>query len=190
MAFLRLFQTQLSQTRDALAWRAAAACVLAGWAVAPSIAQAGNGVVYRCSGSPTVYTSDPRMVRGGRCEALGRKQVIRSPAPVVSTMPPSAPAAGVSAVSTAAPSRVEEPSASPQRVTARVQQQRDSDRVRVLEDELARERDKLVQLRERMFAASRQPNAPTGINHELQQAVLRAEADVAALSRELYLASR
>jgi bacterioferritin (cytochrome b1) len=86
-------------------------------------------------------------------------------------------------VASAAPS-----SSKPYVVPRAVQQERDSDRKRILQNELAREQDKLQTLTQTLSKARSQDAGPDV--ERLSQAVRRAESDIESISRELALASR
>jgi hypothetical protein len=70
-------------------------------------------------------------------------------------------------------------------VSRALQQQRDADRLQILQDELQRERDRHAQLAQRLTQDSTNGAMDTGTVEELRQALQRSAADVAALSREL-----
>ena len=90
--------------------------------------------IYRCPGQPAVYTSDLRLVRSNQCTKLGAAPAVRGDA--------------VAPVSTGARARPATVSAAPQpaAVPRELQQQRDSDRVQILQSEQSRERERLAQL--------------------------------------------
>ena len=163
--------------------------------VAPQItwAQAGEArPVYRCPGPPVLYTDSltPEAARTRQC------QVIDTPAITVGGGAPRAPAsaavpagtppaAGQGAAATPAP-RGET------RVDPAVQRSRDAQARRILEGELRREEARLEALR-REFAGGEPERRGDERNYarylqrvdELRAAITRAEADVAAIRREL-----
>jgi hypothetical protein len=158
-----------------------------GLLVALAAAAAGNAAtanvdVYRCAGSPAIYTSDPRLVREGRCEKLGASQA----GSLGRRGPPKAEAAPTPRVAGTLPSA----SAT---VARGEQQQRDRDRHRILETELTNERQRHAQLVQKLRAAEAADTSEaaraTQID-ELEQAIRRSETDIASLGRELALVSR
>jgi hypothetical protein len=147
-----------------------------------SAAQATAVEIYRCQGNPAVYTSDLRLVRAGRCARLGAAPVaVRNVAPVAAT-----PAARV------------QPAAAPlsaaTTVARPVQQQRDSDRVQILQSELTRERERLAQLTQQMRELQSAPSDAAAAKRSetvaLAQAIRHSEDDLQALDKELARAVR
>lgn len=140
--------------------------------------------IYRCAGPPAVYTSDPHLVRAGRCTRLGAAAITArsTGAAQVSTSP---------VVAAATPGRAAP--AAPT-IAPGVQQQRDSDRVQILQTEVTRERDRLAQLTQQLQQLqSAAPEAATGRRSEavaLSQAIQRSESDLQALDKELARAQR
>lgn len=147
-----------------------------------SAAQATAVEIYRCQGNPAVYTSDLRLVRAGRCTRLGT-----APATVRNVMP-------MAATPTARSQSDAAPHASATTVARHVQQQRDTDRVQILQSELTRERERLAQLTLQMHALqSAAPDAAAARRSEttaLAQAIRRSEDDLQALDKELARAAR
>lgn len=143
--------------------------------------------IYRCPGPPAVYTSDLNLVRAGRCTRLGAAATTaRSTAAVqVSTDAPARPAAA-SILGRTAPAATT--------IATNVQQQRDSDRVQILQTELTRERDRLAQLTQQLQQLqSTAPEAASVRRSEavaLSQAIQRSESDLLALDKELARAQR
>jgi hypothetical protein len=137
--------------------------------------------IYRCPGQPAVYTSDLRLVRSNQCTRLG-------------AAPPAArAAAAVAPVSTAARTL---PAAAPARaaseqvtvVPRELQQQRDSDRVQILQAEQTRERERLAQLTQQQRALESAGDGAGAARPEalaLAQAIRRSETDLQALDKEL-----
>jgi hypothetical protein len=152
---------------------------LASWSCA---AQAAVVEIYRCPGNPAVYTSDLRLVRAGRCTRLG--------GPVVATRHSAAPQAVASArvppPAIAPPQRAPSGSAT---IARHVQQQRDVDRVHILQTELARERERLAQLTQQLRALPPARSDGAAAAHPdavaLSQAIQRSESDLMALDNEL-----
>ncbi|MGE0798942.1 MAG: DUF4124 domain-containing protein [Lautropia sp.] len=152
----------------------ALAVVLAGWA--PSAAS--QGQIFRCEseqGGPPVYQNTP----GRNCKALDLPPLTTVPAP---RQPAArAPAASQSASAGNFP-----------RVGSSEQRQRDSDRRRILEDELSREQGKLTQLRKE-YNGGEPERLGDERNYQkyldrverLKQDVQRSESNVASLQREL-----
>jgi hypothetical protein len=165
-----------------------AVTALLGLGLWASAAQAAAVEIYRCQGNPAVYTSDLRLVRAGRCTRLGALPVtVRNVAPVAA-----APTAR--ARPAAAPLPTATPSGSVTTVARQVQQQRDSDRVQILQSELTRERERLAQLTQQMRELqSAAPDAAAAKRSEtvaLAQAIRRSEDDLQALDKELARAVR
>jgi hypothetical protein len=132
--------------------------------------------IYRCAGTPVIYTTEPRLAASGRCEPVGAS-------------PPAAPRARFADMpdpsrKPAAPSGAVTVSTDRTTVPREVQQQRDADRVRILQDELARERARVAQLTSRLREAADTPGETTSVA-ELEQALQRSQADIVALTREL-----
>lgn len=142
--------------------------------------------IYRCGGTPAVYTSDLRLVRAGRCTRLGAAPAAARTSAVV-------PVAASAAIRPAAttPARVAPPAAT---VARDVQQQRDSDRLHILQTEQARERDRLTQLTQQLQQLQSVPSDAAGAKKSetgaLSQAIQRSEADLQALDKELARAQR
>ncbi len=160
------------------------AMVLIACCLCAGAAQADTVEIYRCAGNPAVYTSDLRLVRAGRCTRLGA-------APAAVAARPSA-VVPVAATSVARPA----PAATPAGATiARdVQQQRDSDRVHILQAEQSRERDRLAQLTQQFQQLKSTPpeaaSAKRADTVALAQAIQRSESDLQALDKELARAQR
>jgi hypothetical protein len=160
-----------------------AVTVLLGLGLWASAAQAAAVEIYRCQGNPAVYTSDLRLVRAGHCTRLGATPVaVRNVAPVAA-----APAARVQPAAAPLP-------ATTTTVARPLQQQRDTDRVQILQSELTRERERLALLTQQLQALqSAPPDAAAAKRSEavaLAQAVRRSEDDVQALDKELARAAR
>ncbi len=143
--------------------------------------------IYRCPGNPAVYTSDLRLVRANRCTRLGAP-------PAAASLPQAAPARAGSAFRpvVAAPSARSSPGTAT--ITRAQQQQRDTDRVQILQAELARERERLAKLTQQLQALqSAPPDADSAKPPEtlaLSEAIHRSETDLQALERELSRAQR
>jgi hypothetical protein len=182
---MRLHHDTPSTTR-ALARSINALAALMLCAAGPGTASAA-ATVFRCPGSPAVFTSDARLASAKGCESLDRRAVVASPAPVVASReaePASvrASAAKPMIVAVASPSRAYV-------VPRTVQNERDDDRKRILQDELARERGKLQTLGETLSKARAQPEAAAEVER-LSQAIRRTESDIESIGRELALAGR
>lgn len=138
--------------------------------------------VYRCPGPPVLYTDtlSPQEARDRNCRTIegATVTVVQSPP----RRPASAPPAGTSTARPAGETRIDPAS----------QRARDADARRILQEELQREEERLGQLRaefgngeperrgdERNFARYQERVA------EMRAAILRKEADIAALKREL-----
>jgi septal ring factor EnvC (AmiA/AmiB activator) len=150
---------------------AVCAALLIAWSLS---ARAATIEIYRCAGTPAVYTSDLRLVRAGRCTRMGAEPA----------------AARVAAVAPVAASAVVRPAVPAGATIARdVQQQRDSDRLHILQTEQARERDRLTQLTQQLqqmqSAPAQDTNAKRAETSALSQAIQRSESDLQALDKEL-----
>jgi hypothetical protein len=143
--------------------------------------------IYRCPGNPTIYTSDLRLVRANRCTRLGAP-------PAAAALPQATPAPAGSAFRpvVAAPSARISPGAAT--ITRAEQQQRDSDRVQILQAELSRERERLAKLTQQLRALQPAPPDPGSAmpaeTLALSEAIQRSETDLQALQRELSRAQR
>ncbi len=191
-------------------WMGLAFAIWAEPAAARSVA-----TIFKCPGAPVIYTTDARVAHEGGCPAIGmpviatRQRVQRSPAaqsqaqgrpseaglvPKRATANEPAPAfvesTGVSTASYAPPPAG---ARSSYVIPAEVQQRRDRDRLGVLQDELAREREKLARLKARLLEVRAAETAGKPVSTqsaELELAIARCESDITALSREVTLASR
>ncbi len=183
-------------------------------AVAPAAARS-VATIFKCPGAPVIYTTDARVAHDGGCPAIGmpvlatRPRVRRAPAAQLQAQAPFSEAglAPRRSTSTAAASELVEsegvrtasyvPAPGAARssyvIPAEVQQRRDRDRLGVLQDELAREREKLSRLKARLpevRGAENGGKAASSQVAELELAIARCESDITALSREVTLASR
>jgi hypothetical protein len=152
---------------------------LAGFLFAPSlllIPQAAQAEIFRCAGSPAMYTSDARTARLRGCTPVNDAAIRTAPqenaapiAPVVQRAKPSAgPSVGVRAEGVLM-------------VSAQAQKTRDGGRYEILKQELSEEQAKADQLREKL--ASTTPSTPS--HAELRQSLERAQSNLTALQREL-----
>jgi hypothetical protein len=140
--------------------------------------------IYRCPGPPAVYTSDLHLVRAGRCTRLGAAATkARSAAAAQVSTSPVVAAATPGRAAPAAPA-----------IAPGVQQQRDSDRVQILQTEVTRERDRLAQLTQQLQQIqSTEPEVASVRRSDavaLSQAIQRSESDLQALDKELARAQR
>lgn len=152
-------------------------------------AQPRTSAVYRCEGSPPTYVSAAQAAQSKQCSSIGRlpvavQRVTKKDKVSTKSKPAAAPAA--------ASTPVAEKDKSPLRtVPLTLQRDRDDDRLRVLEDELARERQHLAELQRQMPRPAPGDKAGNGnAASELSQQIQRVESDIAALTRELELAQR
>ncbi len=179
-------------------WLATRLCVAVAIATAlgaaHGVAQAqapGGATVYRCPGPPVLYTdslsANEARERGCKTIEGAPITVLQAPRPRVVAAAGTAGGSGTAAAPSAAASRGAEG-----RVDPAEQRGRDSDRRRILSDELRTEEAKLAELQrefnggeperrgdERNFAKYQQRVG------EMRAAIARREADVAALKREL-----
>ena len=161
---------------------AAGAAVLLQTVLVPWAAAQDSRTVYRCPGPPVLYTDtlSPQEARERNCRTIEGATVT-----VVQSPPRRAPANPASAPAGARP-------AGDTRIDPASQRARDADARRILQEELQREEERLGQLRaefnngqperrgdERNFARFQERVA------EMRAAILRKEADIAALKREL-----
>jgi hypothetical protein len=144
-------------------------------------AQQGGGIVYKCPGNPVLYTDalTPQQAQERGCTTIeGAPITIVQGTRPVARPPASAPASTVS-----------RPDA---RVDPATQRERDSDARRILGDELRKEEERLAELR-REYNDGQPERRGDERNYqkfldrvaEMKAGILRKEADVAALRREL-----
>jgi hypothetical protein len=161
-------------------WLAAAAALVAGAAQAQGAASAPSGTVYRCPGSPVLYTdaltAEQAKERDCRTVEGAPVTIIQSPKPRPAPAPAPAPA-------TRGPDSRVDPSE---------QRARDSDARRILENELRREEERLAALR-----AQYNNGQPERLGNErnyqkyldrvaeMKAGIARKEGDIEANKREL-----
>jgi len=153
---------------------------------APPAARAqGDRPVYRCPGNPVLYTDaiTAREARDKGCRTLegAPVTVIAAPKPRAAPVPGAAEPPGATAARPA-----------DQRVDAAQQRARDSDARRILEAELARERERLAELQKEYNNGEpeRQGNERNYQKYldrvgDLKTSLARKESDIAAIKREL-----
>jgi hypothetical protein len=170
---------QATATNVAHAPRHSSAVVL-GLALCAGAVPARAIEIYRCPGQPAVYTSDLRLVRSNQCVKLGAApSATRGTATVAPVATAARPRPAPAAVR-AAPEHATVP--------RELQQQRDSDRVQILQSELHRERERLAQLTQQQRALESAGNDAEAARPEalaLLQAIRRSETDLQALDKEL-----
>ena len=160
----------------------AALCLCAGQA---ALAQAGT--VYRCPGPPVLYTdaitADEARERGCRTIEGAPITIIQAPKP----RPAAASGIGNGGSAGAAASKPGDG-----RIDPAAQRQRDSDARRILESELRREEDRLASLKREFNNGEpeRRGDERNFQNYldrvaQMRAGVARAEADLAAIKREL-----
>jgi hypothetical protein len=142
---------------------------------------ASAGPVYRCPGATVSYTDQitPQMARERGCKEL-------EGAPVTVVQPPKPRPVPAAASPAASGGRQE------QRVDPKEQRERDADARRILEAELRKEEEKLAALRKE-FNNGEPERRGDEKNYqryldrveELKQSIVRKEADIAAIKREL-----
>ena len=149
----------------------------AAWPLAALVAQAQERVVFRCPGNH--YTDQ---ITAKEAAARGCKMLDGAPITVIASPPRRAAPAVESRAGSAPDSRVE----------VQQQRQRDSDRRRILESELAREEERLAALQREYNNGEpeRQGNERNFQKYvdrvaELKANVERSQSDVAALRREV-----
>jgi hypothetical protein len=145
----------------------------AGLLLAP---QAALAEIFRCAGSPAMYTSDARTARQRGCAPVNETAI--RPAPQASAMPIT-PAVLRAKSST-------EPSTAARGdgvllISSQTQKARDASRYELLRQEMSEEQAKADQLREKLART-----APSNPSHaELRQSLERAQSNLTALQREL-----
>lgn len=179
-------------------------------AVAAAPAAAGSmATIFKCPGAPVIYTTDARVAREGGCPAIGMPVIVtrqrsqratpaRAQAPTSEAglaLKRATESALVESTGVRNASYVPAPTGarSSYVISAEVQQRRDRDRLGVLQDELARERDKLARLKTRLLDMRRAEGDGKNVSSqstELELAIARCESDITALGREVTLASR
>jgi hypothetical protein len=156
--------------------------MLAGALCLAAFAQAQDKLVYRCPGPPVLYTDamSPQAARDKGCRTIEGAPITIVPA----TKP--------RPLTTAAASGAAGRPGDGNRVDPAEQRTRDSDAKRILSEELRREEDRLAQLR-RDFNNGEPERHGDERNYqryldrvaEMKAAIVRKEADVAAIKREL-----
>lgn len=172
----------------------AASLALVGWLgaalaqtqapAAPAGPPATPGVVYRCPGTPVLYTDQ---ITAREAQERGCRTIDGAPITVMQSPRPRAPAAAPSA--SPAPA-----AASPagSRIDPAEQRARDTDARRILEAELRKEEDRLAAL-QKEFNGGEPERRGDERNYqkyldrvaELKSAIARKESDIAAIKREL-----
>ena len=136
--------------------------------------------IYRCPGQPAIYTSDLRLVRSNHCTKLGAAPPATRGTAAVAPVATAARLRPAAAVPRAAPGHATVP--------RELQQQRDSDRVQILQSEQSRERERLAQLTQQQRALESAGDGAGAARPEalaLAQAIRRSETDLQALDKEL-----
>lgn len=175
------FMVRRCATIPAMRSTACLAAALLSTAHVPYAAAQDARTVYRCPGPPVLYTDtlSAQEARERNCRTIEGATV------TVVQAPPRRPApASAAAPATRPPGDT--------RIDPAAQRARDTDARRILQEELQREEERLVQMRaefnngepdrrgdERNFARYQERVA------EMRAAILRKEADIAALKREL-----
>ncbi len=168
---------------------AQAIALVLSWGMACSAAGESPVEIYRCPGSPAVYTSDLRLVRANRCTRLGAPTA-------AAALPQATPAPAGSAFAPVAAAPLSRISPGAATITRAQQQQRDADRVQILQAELTRERERLAKLTQQLRASQSAPPEPDPDSAKpaqtlaLSEAIQRSETDLQALERELSRALR
>jgi hypothetical protein len=153
---------------------------------AGAAAQSGGGVVYKCPGSPVLYTDalSPAEAKEKGCTTVEGAPVTVLQAPRPRT---SAAASTPAATPTAATPRPEG-----SRVDASEQRKRDSDRRAILDSELRREQQKLAEM-QREYNNGQPERLGSERNYQryldrvaqMKTDIERKESDIAAIQREL-----
>jgi hypothetical protein len=151
-------------------------------ALAPLWAQ-GQGTVFRCPGNPETYTN---LLSAQEAKDKGCRTIDGAPITVIAAPPRAKPgpaASGASAV-------VVRPGDA--RIDPATQRARDTDARRILNEELARDEERLAQMRKE-FNSGEPERKGDERNYqryldrvaELKASILRKEGDIAALKREI-----
>jgi predicted nucleic acid-binding Zn-ribbon protein len=151
--------------------------------IAAAQAQSRMSAVYRCEGSPPIYVSAAQAAQSRQCSNIGRLPQLAARRAAKDKVSATSKAAAAAASAPAA----QRDKAPLRTVPLTLQRDRDDDRVRLLEEELARERQRLAALqRQSPRTAPGNGTEPTELSRQIQ----RVESDIAALTRELALAQR
>ncbi len=153
-----------------IVWMLGLAAAAPAWAQAPS-------VVYKCPGNPVLYTD---ALTAEQARARGCTTIEGAPITIVQS--PRRPPPPASAASRPASERID----------SGVQRERDNDARRILGDELAREEARLADLK-RDYNDGQPERLGSERNYqryldrvaEMKAGIVRKEADIAALKREL-----
>jgi hypothetical protein len=176
-------------------WGAAAGRLLGGVAgvLLAGAAQAQSGTVYRCPGNPVLYTDSlsAKEARDKGCRLLDGAPITLSPGPA-KTPPVTSSTPGAERTAPAGSSASGAGRTGESRVDPAEQKARDTDAKRILQAELKKEEERLVALQkeynsgeperrgdERNFQKYQDRVA------EMKAAIVRKEADIAAIKREL-----
>lgn len=159
-------------------WLAAAGALATGVAQAQSGESAPGMTVYRCPGSPVLYTD---ALSAKQAQERGCRKVEGAPVTIVQTPKPR-------------PAATPAPAARPpdSRVDPTQQRERDSDARRILQNELEREEDRLAELRAEYkngqpdrLGSERNYQKYLDRVAELKASIARKEGDIEAIKREL-----
>jgi hypothetical protein len=184
---------------------------LAGVMSTSAFAATTPGALYKCPGEPVTYTTDAKAAQENACPRIDSPLIVlrsraqrsrparlhaaaqMSKAAVAAPRGPAPLQIETASVRTASFVPVARGVSSQYVIPAEVQQQRDHDRLGVLQDELTRERAKLARFKTRLAqlrAAGGDGKIDSSQVADVELAVARSEIDVVALSREVKLALR
>jgi hypothetical protein len=137
--------------------------------------------VYRCGGSPVMYTSDQRWAKEQGCSLLGSaNERNKQSAPVQKRSSNSATDAANTTSQKTAPVTVKNSSTI---YGSTEQKARDSDQLSILNNELRDEKARLEVLNQKL---SKDASASTaGADSELKKSISRSQSDIVALEREI-----
>ncbi len=168
--------------------------LLASWALAlallaPALADAQGGAVFRCPGKSGGADEFTNLISEGQARERGCRTIEGAPISIIHSAKPK-PAAAAASSSGGNGAAAGRPADS--RIDPAAQRQRDSDARRILDDELRREEDRLAQ-QKREFnngEPERRGDERNFQNYldrvaQMKAALARTEADIAALKREL-----
>lgn len=162
-------------------------CLVAAVALCAGPVQAQERV-YRCEGKPVEYINNPEVAKSRGCKLMEGGNIT-----IVQGTTPQAGSAGSNNPPRSAPAPAPAARSGNDRVDAAAQRQRDSDARAILEAELRKADDRLVEARKAYANGEPEKQGIEGRNYqryldrvaELKAAVVRAESDVAGIRREL-----
>jgi Flp pilus assembly protein TadD len=152
------------------------------WATANPEVHA-QAAVYRCPGTPEIFTSDQRFAQTKGCASInGEREVVTRASPTRKRS--SSSESETSSFPSGVVAKIATADGAPRYVSAE-QKARESDRLTILLAELRDEKQKLEALKQKQIKAggAAGPNEDSG--SDLSKAVARSQSDVNALEREI-----